>query len=371
MFPRLYSTIAIDAGPVSVAMCQLQRGRGGVCVHRRAVMEDPLRCIGDELQAAEARTQRTLRLIEQGGFRGADASVALKPPDVAFFPARLPDSVTSASRSQCLTVLRFEAARQAQCPPDALEVDFWPLPPGNRMGNNVLIVSVQQSVVERWTNFCAEIGLRLTRVDVAPCAFTRLMRRRAVEGGTEDRALWGILDMGHAHATLTIGMGVTAVYVRPISVTGATYTQAICGALSIDFPTAEMLKRRYAPRPAAVAVPASGTPPGETPRGQRWTDAMAELTAALEPVLRTRHRALAAEVERAFSYVMESYPDAPPGALYLCGGGGRLAGLGEALTDALGVEATLLDPALAGVRSDSGALAGIATCVGLALGDFE
>ncbi|MBK8915615.1 MAG: pilus assembly protein PilM [Phycisphaerales bacterium] len=371
MFPRLYSKIAIDAGPVSVALCQLRRGRAGVCVHRRAVMEDALGCIGDELQASEARIQRTLRLIEQGGFRGSEASVALKPPDVAFFPARLPDSVTTASRAQCLTVLRFEAARQAQCPPDALEVDFWPLPPGNRMGNNVLIVSVQQSVVERWTDFCAAIGLRLTRVDVAPCAFTRLMQRRAAEGGAEDRALWGILDMGHAHATLTIGMGVTAVYVRPISITGATYTQAICGALSIDFPTAEMLKRRYAPRPAAVALQTASSPAEEAPRGQRWTDAMGELATALEPVLRNRHKALAVEVERAFSYVMESYPDAPAGALFLCGGGARLAGLGESLSDALGVQAALLDPAQAGVRSPGESLAGVATCVGLALGDFE
>jgi Tfp pilus assembly PilM family ATPase len=74
---------------------------------------------------------------------------------------------------------------------------------------------------------------------------------------------------------------------------------------------------------------------------------------------------------------MENYPDAAAGALLLCGGGARLAGLPETLTRDLGIPVTRLEPcaALAANRGPAGAdpppQSGLATCIGLALGDLR
>lgn len=371
VFGRSYSRIAIDAGPVSVALCQLRRFAGSLSVYRHALLEDPLRSDDHPSFAERPPTVRARRLIEQGEFHGIEAAIALKPPDVSFFPARVPETLADAPRSQWLTMLRFEAARQAQCAPDSLEVDFWPLPPGNRMGDNVLIVSVARAAVDRWVEFCAAAGLQLARVDVAPCAFLRLVVRQAnFEPQSTLSTMWGILDMGSAHCTLTIGLGNAAVYVRALTTTGDSYTQAVQHALGLDRVTAEMLKRRYSPR--TVSVGPDGVVTASRPH--RWVDDVEELSQVLEPVLRTRTRALAGEVERAFGYVLEGYPNATPGTLYLAGGGARLAGLDDALREALELKTVRLDPAVClNVRDPRSAagLGSVATCVGLALGDFE
>lgn len=373
MFGLGYSRVAVESGAVNLTACQLRRIAGGWTVHRLATLEDPLR--DDAASNERLRLERAARLVHQSGFYGREAVIALSPPDVAFFPARVPDTLAGAPRAQWLTLLRFEAARQAQCPPDSLEVDFWPLPPGNRMGDNVLIVSVPQPVLQRCTDFCRSIGLQLARVDVAPCALLRALQRHAAAPAPASNTMWGILDIGHAHSTLTVGVDHSAVYVRPLTTSGTSYTHAVAHALGLDFQTAELLKRRYnaaaAPAGQAAAVATAAAEPAAA-RPRRWSDEVSNLADVLAPLLQARNRLLAAEVERAFGYVLEAYPAAAHGRLYLCGGGGRLAGLDCALTEFLGLEAVSLGCAgVTGLRGDPQSLARLSPqCLGLAMGDL-
>lgn len=354
------SIVAIDAGPGSLAVCQLTR-RSAVCLHRWGYIEDPLRCeIQSEMPARALPIDRLTRLVEQAGLRGREASLALKPPDVSFQSTKLPTAVSQAPRNAQVQGLRLEAAHHMQCSPDELEVDFWHLPAGNRAGCNVMVVAVPRETLDYWGQLVEQIGLTLARVDVLPCAHLRTAWRSGIPGATDESSLhdqlWGVLDIGYSNACLTLALGNQCVYVRGLSVGGNSFTTAIRETLDVDYQTAESLKRQ-------LSSPDQAGPLGSSK--------------VLEPVIRMRTRSLAVEIERAFAYAMESYPEAHPCGLYLCGGGAKLAGVDQGLQGLLGIDVQRLDPC---ADLDTGRsarpvgahqISGLATCVGLALGDLE
>jgi len=374
LFRAAHSGIALDVGPASVAACQLVRDPDGPRLHRWALLDDPLR----EPPAADDNDEqvraRTLRLVQQAGFRAREAAVALQPPDVTFHAATVPPTMEGLPREQWLTMLRFEAARQLQCQPDELEADCWPLPPGNRSGANVMIAAVERERLARWRKLVEGAGLLLRQIDVLPGS---LLRFAGLHGAPNDGCkdahsaeLWGVLDVGFSGSRLVVALGGCCVYARALVPGGDSLTQALAAALEVDYATAERLKRRRAPAPPQVRS-------GEEQRS-------AKTPAAVEPddldrlaAASFQHwtRTLAGDIERAFAYALESYPEATPAALFLCGGGARLTGLAVALQTLLGVPVDLLPPlqegsCAAGTSPHEGDWPALAACFGLALGDL-
>lgn len=97
-FGRTYSTIALNVGPASVALCQLAKRRGGVALHRWGVLEDPLRSRLETDDICASAAERTARFVRQTGFRGRAATLVLRPPDVTFHAVTLPDAMSAAPR---------------------------------------------------------------------------------------------------------------------------------------------------------------------------------------------------------------------------------------------------------------------------------
>ena len=377
-FQQAHSGIALDIGPASVALCQLGRSRRGVGLQRWGMMEDPLRQRPESHTVEPRSIERVGRLMRQGSYRGRRASLALKPPEVSFHAAGMPDELHTVPRTQRLTMLSFEAARRLQVDPETLEVDCWSLPPGNRNGNNVMIVAAEREVLNRWQGVCENLGLELSCVDVLPCALLRSAWRIGLPGETKDRPahewLWGVLDIGFSGALIAIALGSQCIYVRTMAIGGDAFSSAIEAALHVDYGTAEVLKRQYQPPKTkddeSVTLSAGTAANGKS----KQLDEMADLQ---HSVLQGRLRALAGEIERAFAYTMESYPEATPAGLYVCGGGAKLAGLPQALQQWLGIGVEVLNPCQQLPQSSralpvpAGHYFNLAACLGLALRDVE
>ena len=371
---KTQSGIALDAGTASVALCQLARSGQGVRIDRWSRIEDPLRERLDATHDGPPSPARTARIVSQVGFHGTAASVALKPPDVTFLDAAVPAAMSGAPREQWLTMLRFEAARQLQCEPASLEVDFWPLPPGNRSGNNVRIAAVRQDVLARLRAFVEALGLELRTVDVLPCALVRAAWQAGPLARSDARPapdeLWGVIDIGYSSSLLAVALGCRCVYSRPLTIGGDAFTLSLVDALDVDYRSAELLKRRYDPNAAAEAR--SSDPAADVTEAP-----LPELSPVIQSVLRARVRALAGEIERAFAYPMENYPEANPSLLIVCGGGARLPGLTAQLEELLGVDVVPLtlseEWAPPNIDGDHPGLEGttLAACLGLALGELE
>lgn len=360
-FRRRCSGIALDIGRASVSACQVARNRRGLTLCKWGAVEDPLRerPSGDEL--SDTPVERTTRLVRQLGFRGRDLLLALKPPDVSFLTVTVPDAISSASPEQLLNGLRFEAARELRCDPSSLVVDGWPLPRGNRSGENYMITAIPQTAAARWSSFADSIGMILRRIEVLPSALLRAAWR---DGRQADDALWGVLDLGCRSCVLALAKGPHCVYVRQLSINGDCLTQSICDSLGVDYAAAEMLKREYRASPDT----------GRTDRGSAVGDRVPQ---SVHSLLRSHIKTLAGELERAFGYAMETYPDLSPTALYLSGSGTRLSGLRQTLRERLGIDVELLNPCDGldvgwhASSLDEGSHACIAASVGLAIGDVE
>lgn len=364
------SSIALDAGPASVAFCQLGRCGGRLRLERSAVIEDPLRERPAATVSDERAIERTRRVLQDVRLRGHTVGIALKPPDVAFHTVAVPAALQAAPRRELLPALKLEASRQLQVEPGELEIDYWPLPPGNRSGENLMIVATRRSAVEAWERFVASLGLTLTCVDVLPCALLRAAwsaeSPAAPASAAGPQTLWGVLDVGFGGALLTLAVGSCCVYVRPLSPGGDTLTLAVADALQVDYKTAELLKR---------SVAASDGPAGERAAAP-GTRIASDVQQVVEGVLRAQIRALAAEVERALAYALESYPQAQLGGIHVCGGGARLGLLAGGLREALGIDVRQLDPAVGLAAGAADALqrprdaALYAGCIGVALGEL-
>lgn len=381
-FKKVHSAVALDVGAGSISLCQLAHRAGTTELYRWGVVEDPLHAQPATADLRDLSVERTARSVSQSGFCGRTAALAFKPPDASFHAAALPDALRAAPRLQQLATLQFDAARQMQADPAEVCVDFWPLPPGNRSGNNVMIAAARREVVDRWSAFVDAVGLELWRIDVLPHALLRSAWRAGLPGQQAQRpvgeCLWGILDVGFSGSLLVIVLGHACVYVRTSPVGGDALTTTVGESLHVDYGTAETLKRRHTLQASAESDrrPASEPPPAP-PDAEVKSGRTDELDDLVHTVLRSRLRSLADDIGRAFAYAMESYPAAVPTGLYVCGGGAKLARLPEVLGGLLGVDVARLNPcagmasARAGPPVQEVHQPNLAGCVGLALGDVE
>jgi type IV pilus assembly protein PilM len=290
------------------------------------------------------------RLVGQGRFSGREIALVLSPPDVEFFPLRLPDQVLTQPPDRVEQALKWEVSRESRHSADNLEVRYWRLPHGHAQQPNVMAVVMPADVALNWCRLVEQHGLVLRRIDVSPCALVRLARCLWTPG---DNDVWGVLDLGLRHSTLSVVVGGIPAYIRSLSVSSHDWTQAVAEAFELPTPTAEQLKRQHGVQPGREQVPKGDRPLSGQPEGRPTRDLShcsaaehllhaGDLPSALASVLRESLQTLAHEVGRCFSYVMQSFPDSTVECLLLAGGGARLAGLPTILEAELGLPVRLL-----------------------------
>lgn len=397
MLIRKYSAIALDVGTVRVSACQLAQTRAGPILRQWAVSQDPLRerppIVSGAVQKESVIAQRAARMIRQAGFRGCDVLLGLNPPDVGFVPLTIPGAMLAVNREELLRALSIQAAREMQADPTTLIVDYWKLPCVKRKSDkrdteNVMVAAASAQAVAAWSDFVESIGLNLRHVDVAPCALLRAIWSRDADPQATPH-VWGVLDIGFSHSVLTLAIGPECVFVRELTLTGDALTIAVLTTLEVDYENAEMLKRQVSVAKMPGASPDQPHPsPAETAQGGvivkterraragNWGDVFSRRVGA---VLRGRLKSLAQEIEHAFTYVMENYPDVSPAktGLFLTGGTSLLDGFSDHLSELLGVDVEILDPTtnLAALPSahcpTTANYPHLSTGVGLALGDLS
>lgn len=375
------SAISFDVGAAGVRAYQL-RLRG-----QRATLCDALQLERDAALVAAATPPETApaantsaappavetdpaqlgRLIGQAHFEGREICLVLSPPDVQFFPMRLPEQALSQAPERVEQALRWEVAQDSRHSADNLEVRYWKLPHARGQQANVMAVVMPTELALRWYDQLHEQGLTLRRIDVSPCALVRLARCVWTPAAGD---VWGVLDLGLRHATLTVVVGTVPTYVRSLSVSPCQWTQKLVDAFEVSFATAEQLKRQQ-------VVELSDRGVRGTPAGRNLVD-VADLAGAFSGVLRDSLRTLALEVGRCLSYVLQSFPDAGAKRLFLAGGGAGLGGLTAVLENELGISVNTLaagdtpgapqwERPLSGVRAEPRG----AAALGAALLDLE
>lgn len=377
MLGARHSTIALDIGAVSVRVLQLRRAASQIVPSCVCLVNNRLHASPAPDTSGSLAVQRATRVVQQLELVGRAASVAAWPPDVSFHLLQVPNEMFAAAQAEWNTMLRFEAARMGKGTPDEFEVAAWPLPGRGVGGANVMLAFTLRARAAAWRSLVAHMGLELQRIDLAPLALVRAAWRAGVPGAPSNprEALWGVLELGALNCCLTIAVGNQCIFVRSLNLGGDSFTRAIVDSLELDYAAAETMKVDEELNLLNSPCQRHGSSDAGDDGGAVVLQ-QDQVALALASI-RTRTRALTAELRRAFTYAMESYADAAPVGLYLTGGGANLRGLSEHLNESLGIPALRLTPRMVLGRERLAALgmrelddASLTVATGLALGDL-
>jgi len=331
--PR-HSAITFDVGAGGLRAYQFQRQgahlRPGESLHiERAVPGDDAQPAAPVLDPAQLE-----RLIGRGNFHGREVALVLSPPEVLFFPLRVPAQALDQPPERVEQALKWEVAQESRKSGDELEVRFWTLPAGRGSPANVMAVVMPATTALEWCRLLQRHGLTLRRIDVSPCALVRLAQ---CVWTPEQNDLWGVLDIGLRRSNFTVVAGTTPAYVRVLSLSAHEWTRQLATALQVTYPVAEQLKRQHGLERTERGVRAQF--PAHTLLNAP------DLPSAFASVLHESLQTLTTEVLRCFSYVLQGLPSLSVKRLFLAGGGAALRGLPAILETELGMPVTLLSTA--------------------------
>ncbi len=333
------SAITFDVGASGIRAYQLREHRRGPSLVDMLHLDLATQLPTDQpetddkvtIEPALVNPALLARLVGQGRFAGREVALVISPPDVQFLPMHLPPQTLDQPPEKIQQALRYEVARDSRHSAEGLEVRYWTLPGARGQQANVMAVVMSATLANQWCRQLDDQSLALRRIDVAPCALVRLTRQLWTPA---DDDLWGILDLGLRHSTLTVVVGTTPTYIRTLSNSAARWTRLIAEAFEVPPDVAEQLKREH-----GVVTTQRGIDKSTESRALlRATD----LPSAFASVLRDALRTLTQEVERCFSYVMQSFPEHGVKRLVVAGGGSDMLGLPSVLEAELGVPISCL-----------------------------
>ncbi len=379
ILPRLQNTapIALDLGATTVRAVQLMPGRSGLRVQHW--LSQPLPGAADR-RAAEDRQEEKPSSVEArppewsqakltgtDAFAGREVVTALAPPDIDVCSLHVPEKLLEQDRDRLVRAIRSEVARHVSIAVDAAEMDAWRLPPGQPNGPNLMVAAAKRSVIQALLAWLGSQKLTCKRIDVAPLAALRVCSRMVRDPSPDH--LWGVLDVGLRASRLYLGKGDTPVYVRSLRASGDLMTRRLVNELGIDIQTADRYKRHF-----GLSTASGSYRPSLSDTESLEADRMASiLQGTLMPIV----RGMAQDIEKSFRYAIDLYPGLPVSELLLVGGGSNLRGLGELLSNILGIEvrpasAESLGLANANHPSLQGRVFGeMATCFGMCFGEVR
>lgn len=365
---KRHSAITFDLGTAGIRACQVRPGRDRarladtLLLERQAPGTDKPQ---DKDPGPRVDAGQLDRLVGQAAFAGRAVGLVLSSPAVRYLPIHLPSAALSQPAQRIEQALRLEVAQESRKSPDDLEVRFWPLRGERGKEPNVMAVVLPTRTAAGWCQALDTHGLELARIDVAPCALARAVQQLWTPGESD---LWGLLDLGQRHATLTVVAERTPAYVRTLSMAPHDWSRQLADVFEVPLAVAEHLKRTH----GAGAADAASAPPTE-PSVLYQPD----VAHTVQRVLSEALRMLAQEITRCFTYMMQSFPDHTVRRLWIAGGGAALPGLTTALEAELDLPVLLLATPARGASVEAGPADALtltpftAAAVGGALLDLE
>jgi type IV pilus assembly protein PilM len=323
LFARKKTTVGLDIGSGLVKAAVVDHGRGAPELARVAVtpLADDAIVDGEVMDPAVV-AEAVRETLAAAGVKPKGVVVAVGGRDVIIKRIR----TERVKAEQARELMRFEAEQHVPFDMDSVELDFQILDAGTEgLEMSVLLVAAKRELVATKLRLLDEAGASASVVDVDAFAL-----HNAFEASYPD-AMQGVV------ALASVGREATTINVLDDGVPVLTRDLA-AGTRRVR----EDLQREHglAAREAEALL-----------RGAS--------DARLDAVIGRHAEELAVAVERAAAFLESASRTAGPlRALYLCGGGARIAGLAESVASRLRVHVEVASP-LAGLVVRDGALDGL------------
>lgn len=336
---KAVSPIGLDLGQTAARVVQLRRGGEGwnlVSAATWPLRRDPAADAG--LDALQERIRRALRHQE---FVGKEFVVGMSQPDLELHALELPHPGEGPPDAQVESAARWEIERLSSFEGQPTQTAHWWLPKGRASRTTAIGAISPEATVRQVWDACTRAGAACRRVDATACA---LSRAAALLRPPRPNEVWAILDLGARAARLAVCLDGVPVLVRSLDGGGQGWTRQIAAALQIGDEAAELHKRDcgIAPTSGRGSSGSAARPAGE--QGPALTELANMIFAALRPDLDR----IAAEIERSYEYILQSYPGRTAADLILAGGGAALQRLDAYLAGRLGISVRGADAYLEG-----------------------
>ncbi|MDN4643474.1 type IV pilus assembly protein PilM [Arthrobacter sp. PsM3] len=297
-----------------------------------------------EVADQPAVTAAFKKLWSEGGFKSKTVALGLGNQRVLVRDLVVPLAPLRMIRES----LPFQVQDMLPVPVSEAQLDFYPTSeeagPDGPTANGLLVAARKEALLGN-VEAVRRAGLLTVDVDLIPFALTRLLLRRGeAEGGM------AVIDVGASTASIVIANDGVPQFVRLIPTGGLDLTVALAARLAISADDAEKLKRNIGLRSLR-----------DVPEDQHEAlRVIHELSIELLDSLRNT-----------VTYFLKTRPQETIGRLVLTGGGAKLPGFAEALSEMTRLDVVMADP-FGGVGLTRGLGPGpgsMAVALGLAIGE--
>ncbi|MCC6319630.1 MAG: type IV pilus assembly protein PilM [Gemmatimonadaceae bacterium] len=326
LFGRKKSTIGLDIGSGLIKIAVIDHGRGEPELAK--VVIAPL--LADAIVEGEVMdpgivTDAIRSAMEQAGLKARDVVTAVGGRDVIIKKIQ----IERVKEQQARELMRWEAEQHVPFDMESVELDFQILDPeADGMEMSVLLVAAKRDLIENKMRLLTDAGLTPAVVDVDAFAL-----HNAFEVNHPDamNGVVGLINIGHEVTNINIMDDGVPILTRDLTVGTRRFREDLQRERGLSPDEADGLLQGYDRSPH------------------------------LDAVIENRGEEIAVGVERAAAFLASSSRNASQmRAVYLCGGGARVPGLTQALSQRLRLPVELANP-LANLRIREGALDNLVT----------
>jgi len=338
------SSIGLDIGSHSIKLVDLRYTLKGVFLTNFAVKDLPPEA-GEE-GGRNVIVEKIKELLHEENISARKVIIGVSGLQIAIRRISLP----SMPKKELKKAVRWEARKLISFSPEKAIVDFQPLCEIVEEGAkklDLMVAVAEREFIENQLAIIKEAGLKPAGVGTIPHALWHSMQTipEAREGVT------ALIDIGAVKTSINIVKDNKLEFSREITTAGNAFTKAIeeVGTLkgaALNFAGAEEIKKKY------------GIPKKEDVEAAEGHVPLQKISFAMRPVLER----LLTEINRSFEFHKSQFKEEENvGRIFISGGGARLKGLKEYLTDQLGVWVELSSPF-------EGMASSLVAATGLALG---
>ena len=247
--------------------------------------------------------------------------------------------------------IKWEAERYIPYPVDEVVLDYYVLDnPADVEADGqleVVISAARLDMVTQQVDYLKLAGLEPLIIDVRPFSLLRSLKGALLGEHLNKTSLTGVsyteadeigvvLEIAASSTTITLVRGQRVLMNRNIGVSGDDFTAALQRAFGLDFDSAEEIKVDY----GTATIPTEDEEELLNFDAKREQYSPGRVYEALRPVLVE----LTTEIRRSLEFFRVQAGDADIHRMLLTGGGAKLRGLSEAISDTLGFRVELGDP---------------------------
>lgn len=308
--------VAFDIGSSSIKMVEASVDKNGYRILNLGILPLPENAIQNNMVVSAGSVVEVIRrLIQENGVKSKQVISAVPGRAVIMKKIQMPKQEAAELEAN----IEFEAQNII---PDSLQnvnLDYQVVhesQDGNKM--DVLLVAVKKEIINSYTDVIEEAGLAPSVMDVDYFALENMFETNY--GADAEKGLIALIHVGAQYTSITLLQDGTAIFTGDLSLGGAYFTDNVARQLGVAVETAEAFKTTG------------------MLEGRRELD--------FETTLRPTSEELAEEIRRTVSLygAVPSEDNDGLKAIYLSGGGAKLAGLRAMLEERMGVAARLSEP---------------------------